>query len=92
MAMAPKENATDHTVWTSVYLDALVSDAVVAFQDYKSIIIVVTLSVLFKSTRLPINVLSLTRMTRCLCNGDKFRLKDATYKEKGIWEIITSWS
>ncbi|XP_020625790.1 voltage-dependent calcium channel subunit alpha-2/delta-2-like [Orbicella faveolata] len=23
MAMAPKENATDHTVWTSVYLDAL---------------------------------------------------------------------
>ena len=25
MAMAPKENITDHTVWTSVYLDALVS-------------------------------------------------------------------
>ena len=89
MAMAPKENATDHTVWTSVYLDALVSNAVVAIQVYKSIIIVVTLSVLFKSTRLPINVLSLTR---CLCNGDKFRLKDATYKEKSIWEIITSWA
>ena len=26
MAMAPKENITDHTVWTSVYFDALVSD------------------------------------------------------------------
>lgn len=46
MAMAPKDNATDHTVWTSVYLDALVSNAVVTFQVYKSIIIVVTLSVL----------------------------------------------
>ena len=33
MAMAPKENATDHTVWTSVYLDALVSSAFLASQD-----------------------------------------------------------
>lgn len=34
MAMAPKENATDHTVWTSVYLDALVSSAFVTFQNH----------------------------------------------------------
>lgn len=39
MAMAPKENVTDHTVWTSVYLDALVSSAFVIFQVYESVII-----------------------------------------------------
>ena len=72
MAMAPKENTTDHTVWTSVYLDALVSSAFVAFQVYESIIILVTLSVLFKSTRPPVksvNVFSLNKMP-VQCPGD----------------------
>lgn len=69
MAMAPKENTTDHTVWTSVYLDALVSSAFAAFQVYESIIILVTFSVLFKSTRPPVNVFSLNKMP-VQCPGD----------------------
>ena len=71
MAMAPKENITGHTVWTSVYADALVSTVEPRSTDTR-LIRTPTLYGQFRLSRQKVKIFSLklTRFIRTPVNTD----------------------